>query len=114
MKSRAEIIYGMRFHGGPEKGPLAHPTVHDRKGGKGKGATKTIVKRGPNFAHDGEYNVTLPNGHKTIIYRDQGTGWWFEVVPYLKDSSTIHRNNEDLIGFNKAEAIAELEKKQGL
>ena len=51
MSSRAEIVYGMRFHGGPEKGPLAHPTVHDG-GGKSKKKKDTggfgNLKRGAN------------------------------------------------------------------
>jgi hypothetical protein len=32
MSDRANRVYGIRFHGGPKKGPLAHPVGHEKKG----------------------------------------------------------------------------------
>lgn len=38
--NRADEVYKMRFHGGPKKGPLAHPTVHD--GGEKSATDKEV------------------------------------------------------------------------
>ena len=37
MSDRAERVYGMRFHGGPIKGPLSHPKGHEKDGRDSKG-----------------------------------------------------------------------------
>lgn len=67
-----------------------------------KERTETIVKRAPNFAEEGEYDVTLPSGNKLKIYRDPESGYWLKVG---KESF----RNENLIGFTRKEAIAKLE-----
>lgn len=68
-------------------------------------STGTTISRSPNFAENGEYNVTIGNNTR-VMFRDPESGWWYENRAGVHFSQTV-------LGFNRQEAIAKLEQLYG-
>ena len=64
----------------------------------------TRVKRDKDFDFNGEYHVTLTDGQKFRMYRDTGTGWWYEALP----TNTLRQKP---LGFTRVDAVEALEKR---
>ena len=92
MKSRAEIVYGMRFHGDPDRpGPYPH-----EKGGKSeKKKGVTVLEKINSHPHVKSISDERSEGHGFWIYLKDG-----HISPST-DTSTIH---EDTI----SKALAQL------
>lgn len=75
---------------------------------KGKAAdalpSGITMKRGANFQFEGVYDVTL-NGKTFKIFRSTDDGWWYE--------DKAGHFTQNLLGFNKTEALEALAKKYG-
>lgn len=92
----------------PPVKPKAPKKTKKKTTKKKKGATNengTWVVRDPDFAHNGEYIVTLRDGTQFRMYRDQGTGWWYEATK----SKLAPRQLQ--IGFTREEAVAHFERR---
>jgi len=57
--------------------------------------------RASDFRESGNYDVMLPGGETTQIYRDPESKWWYEHVPGKHYSETV-------LGFTKKEALDKL------
>lgn len=94
-----EIIGVNRSAGGPGSGP--HPGS-----GKKELVPGVKIKKGADFAMDGNYDVTLSNGKTTKIFFDKASSNWYEDKP-SKEPHTSHYSK--IFGFSKQEILQKLD-----
>ena len=84
MSSRSENVFKMRFHGGPKKGPIAHPTYHE--GGGSKGGRKKDSGDKAGVARALENRAKKANTFNEIIdvLNDMRKAKLNKTVPYIE------------------------------
>ncbi len=73
------------------------PALSGARRGRFSGA-EPVVKRAPDFADTGSYEVTAPDGRVHRIYRDPENKWWYVEGP--------GHYSDRCVGFTKKEAVA--------